>query len=219
MTPCEEMGYKVGDKFEVINEEVGFQSGQVVTLFEDDGSAGPLFKGKNTRFNNADGDGGAYMHIGNVRPVNKSQLTKQLAEAVKKRDKHRAKADKWHGEVERLTGQLEREIEDATGLRCRTETVTDAEIEDLNGEVEDISIPDGVDPDDPATWKEGDVVECVATGDSRDERKLSIGGQYSIQNMDLDDPSKRGELFRIANWWPGIHTGTKFRFVRRPSEG
>ena len=44
MTPCEKLGYKVGDKFEVISHHA-FKKGQVVTLHEDDGTECPLFSG------------------------------------------------------------------------------------------------------------------------------------------------------------------------------
>ena len=44
MTPCEKLGYKVGDEFEVIRHHA-FKKGQVVTLHEDDGTECPLFSG------------------------------------------------------------------------------------------------------------------------------------------------------------------------------
>lgn len=44
MTPCERLGYKVGDEFEVISHHA-FKNGQVVTLHEDDGTECPLFAG------------------------------------------------------------------------------------------------------------------------------------------------------------------------------
>lgn len=44
MTPCEMLGYKVGDEFEVIRHHA-FKKGQVVTLHEDDGTECPLFSG------------------------------------------------------------------------------------------------------------------------------------------------------------------------------
>lgn len=44
MTPCEELGYKAGDEFEVIRHHA-FKKGQVVTLHEDDGTECPLFAG------------------------------------------------------------------------------------------------------------------------------------------------------------------------------
>lgn len=44
MTPCEKLGYKVGDEFEVIRHHA-FKKGQTVTLHEDDGTECPLFAG------------------------------------------------------------------------------------------------------------------------------------------------------------------------------
>ena len=44
ITPCEELGYKAGDEFEVIRHHA-FKKGQVVTLHEDDGTECPLFSG------------------------------------------------------------------------------------------------------------------------------------------------------------------------------
>ena len=44
MTPCERLGYKVGDEFEVIRHHA-FKKGQVVTLHEDDDTECPLFAG------------------------------------------------------------------------------------------------------------------------------------------------------------------------------
>ena len=44
MTPCEKLGYKVGDEFEVISHHA-FRKWQVVTLHEDDGTECPLFAG------------------------------------------------------------------------------------------------------------------------------------------------------------------------------
>lgn len=44
MTPCEELGYKVGDLFEVIPENSNsFSKGSIVKLLEDDKSINPLF--------------------------------------------------------------------------------------------------------------------------------------------------------------------------------
>ena len=42
MTPCEELGYKVGDVFEVIGG-AQFKSGSIVSLTKDDGSDCPAF--------------------------------------------------------------------------------------------------------------------------------------------------------------------------------
>lgn len=43
MTPCEKLGYKVGDKFEVLNTDDGLDVGTIVELVEDDGSVCPTF--------------------------------------------------------------------------------------------------------------------------------------------------------------------------------
>lgn len=66
MTPCEELGYAVGDKFIVLSNTV-FNEGQIVTLYEDDGSASPLFSGEGV-WNNCDGKPGAYLPLGQVAP-------------------------------------------------------------------------------------------------------------------------------------------------------
>lgn len=221
MTPCETEGYKVGDKFEVILDLYGFRKGQVVTLYQDDGSDCPLFKGDNDELNHAEGECGAYMRLGTeVKPISVKSLTQQLADAVKKRDKHRAKLGKWHNEVEWLTGQLERVIEDATGLRFRIETVTDAKIEELNGEIEDISIPDGVDPDDPKTWRERDVIVCVEQ--AAPCHCVTIGEEYLFDGLREYPAGIAASVERDddgdANWCGCPDTGfSKFRFVRRPS--
>ncbi|MGL4757432.1 MAG: hypothetical protein ACRCXB_34195 [Aeromonadaceae bacterium] len=45
MTPCEKLGYKVGDKFNVVTNSDGFDVGTVVEMIDDDGSICPLFRG------------------------------------------------------------------------------------------------------------------------------------------------------------------------------
>ena len=47
MTPCQKLGYNVGDKFVVIIDNLkryNFTKGSIITLYEDDGSDFPLFK-------------------------------------------------------------------------------------------------------------------------------------------------------------------------------
>ena len=47
MTPCQKLGYNVGDKFVVIIDNpkrYNFTKGSIITLYEDDGSDFPLFK-------------------------------------------------------------------------------------------------------------------------------------------------------------------------------
>ena len=64
MTPCEELGYKVGDKFEVIGDHGYFPINSIVTLWRDDGSECPLFKR---------GDDEWYSSLDRVRPLNSTK--------------------------------------------------------------------------------------------------------------------------------------------------
>lgn len=69
-TPCQKLGYKVGDKFEILRgNSDGFSVGTIVSLFKDDGTTMPLFAGENTKFRNACGEAGAYTHLHNVKPI------------------------------------------------------------------------------------------------------------------------------------------------------
>ncbi len=43
-TPCEKLGYKVGDHFVVLNISLYFDKGELVTLYLDDGTTAPLFE-------------------------------------------------------------------------------------------------------------------------------------------------------------------------------
>ena len=48
MTPCEKLGYKVGDKFEVVSDGGSWcKRGDIVVLNEDDGSNCPFFHKEN----------------------------------------------------------------------------------------------------------------------------------------------------------------------------
>jgi hypothetical protein len=78
LTPCQQLGYNVGDKFEVIetdeDELCGFTTGQVVTLFEDDGfTLFPFFQGENSEFSYyLDGGvlvSGAYLFVEKLKPL------------------------------------------------------------------------------------------------------------------------------------------------------
>ena len=49
MTPCEKLGYKVGDRFEVCGRAgYGFELGDIAVLDNDDGSRIPFFTNKKT---------------------------------------------------------------------------------------------------------------------------------------------------------------------------
>lgn len=68
-TPCQKLGYKVGDKFQVLRDLItGFKEGATVTLFKDDGSDNPLFSGE-CYCNCADGAPGAYIDLHFVKPI------------------------------------------------------------------------------------------------------------------------------------------------------
>ena len=71
-TPCEELGYKVGDRFKVVSNKSGvFSIGSLVELYEDDDSRCPLFKLVEgyCEFNNADSCPGAYTAITNMEKI------------------------------------------------------------------------------------------------------------------------------------------------------
>ena len=69
MTPCEKLGYKVGDKFIVVDKSGEmFPPNTIVTLNYDDGSAAPLFSGSSCRYDLAKG-GGAYMNLQRVKKI------------------------------------------------------------------------------------------------------------------------------------------------------
>lgn len=84
MTPCEMLGYKVGDEFEVIRHHA-LKKGQVVTLHEDDGTECPLFAGDGGGAGVFDGVECSFATLNNqVRKIaNKLKPAKQaLADAI-----------------------------------------------------------------------------------------------------------------------------------------
>jgi len=75
MTPCEKLGYKVGDKFEFVGtEHFKFNAGDLLTLIRDDGSRSLLFSSES---------GAAYVYLEKVRKVSALKPAKQaLADAI-----------------------------------------------------------------------------------------------------------------------------------------
>lgn len=75
-TPAQLKGYKVGDKFKVLSDVVGFKEGQFVTLDRDDGSSVPMFKGANDRYTLADGghSEGAFLSLQFVEKVEEPEF-------------------------------------------------------------------------------------------------------------------------------------------------
>ena len=82
MTPCEKLGYKVGDKFKASKSGAWFNVGEEVELGRDDGSNYPYFF--NARMPK-DSDGGWPRHIESVEKISNAKLkpAKQaLADAI-----------------------------------------------------------------------------------------------------------------------------------------
>ena len=78
LTPCEQLGYKVGDKFIVLKTTEGFTKGKTVHLYKDDGTSIPLFEGANTRFALCGGgDSGAFLSLDYVKPFKESNTNQE----------------------------------------------------------------------------------------------------------------------------------------------
>lgn len=80
MTPCEKLGYKVGDKFKVVDGTgVHYAVGSFITLIHDDGSSCPRFNGVHAIFESGD----SYFPLDFVEKVAKLKPAKQaLADAI-----------------------------------------------------------------------------------------------------------------------------------------
>lgn len=87
LTPCEQLGYKVGDKFIVIENCSTFNKGTIIELSMDDGTTGPLFKGNTTGgYPCCDGEEGAYASLRQVKPIKDSD-TNQEEDKMTERNK------------------------------------------------------------------------------------------------------------------------------------
>ena len=98
LTPCEQLGYKVGDKFIVLKTTDGFIKGQTVNLYKDDGTSMPLFKGENTRHNHCNGAQGAWLNFDNVKHIKESNTKEEnkmtevnQQKAINKKPKNKTK--------------------------------------------------------------------------------------------------------------------------------
>lgn len=69
LTPVQEAGYKIGQRFITLFDHVGFRKGQIVILHRDDGSDSPVFSGANDCYTCASGGPGAYLDLRNVKPL------------------------------------------------------------------------------------------------------------------------------------------------------
>lgn len=135
-----------------------------------------------------------------------SDLKHQLAEAIAKRDKRKAKAQKAadkleqaEKEVQRLIAEMESDVESIGGISCKIAEMTKPEI------------PEGVDVGYPPTWQDGDIVVCVEAVAPH----VTQGREYIFDNYDRhcfltikrDDEGDQASL---------DFDSAKFRFVRRP---
>lgn len=169
------------------------------------------------------------LHKPEQQPKPEQQLppTEQLRIAIVKRDKqaekakhHADKLDQRNAEVQRLIGELEREIEEATGLVCILRQKEVGGIPDSSipvGVDVHSDIPEGVDVDDPKTWQAGDVIELVHENHCHwTQKHLTVGNEYVINIIDdYGDGYPRvnvtdDESDLLWSWG-------KFRFVRRPN--
>lgn len=84
-TPAQRLGYRIGDKFIVLEDAAGFKAGEVVEFNRDDGSVAPLFKGPNSRYKLADNheSPGAYMNLDKVKPYKPEQEKEEVTQQFK----------------------------------------------------------------------------------------------------------------------------------------
>lgn len=142
----------------------------------------------------------------NWKPQEKQEpkdLKSQLAQANAKRDKRYKKARKAteklkesEQEVERIIKEIEQEVESIGNLSCHIKEI------DYNE-----GIPDGVDVDDPTTWQEGDIVECV----SWEGVFFTEGKEYEI----IKSENGRPEALDNNDFYTFVDCGV-FRFIKRP---
>ena len=80
MTPCENLGYKVGDKFKVVDGAgVHYAVGSFITLIRDDGTSCPRFNGVHAIYESGD----SFFPLDFVEKVAKLKPAKQaLADAI-----------------------------------------------------------------------------------------------------------------------------------------
>lgn len=72
MTPCQELGYEVGDRFVMKQTNDVFTAGDIIELYEDDHSFNPLFlaiSNKDIAYTLAGGKPGAYVSLDKITPV------------------------------------------------------------------------------------------------------------------------------------------------------
>lgn len=80
MTPCEKLGYKVGDEFTVIEDSYKFVAGSIISLQKDDGTASPYFTNEGVK---DEYPSGVACFLSSIKKVAKLKPAKQaLADAI-----------------------------------------------------------------------------------------------------------------------------------------
>ena len=81
MTPCEKLGYKVGDMFEVIDPEYAtgdLSAGDIIILHRDDGTNAPYFR-KEGKDSNSD-----YAYLEAIKPLRKLDSTLKTGDTIER---------------------------------------------------------------------------------------------------------------------------------------
>src|SRR5690554_3312224 len=180
MTPCEKMGYKVGDKFKVLSSVEGFTEGQEIELYEDDGTDMPLFSGENNYHNHAGGNPGAYFLLSEVEKITSSASERQAKTNTITRLKA-AHAARQAAEAE---------------YQAALQALRDELGEGFKVEAVDAGLEPEEDINDPANWREGDWVVCVddagqdfTTGSTYKLRANCSENWVSVEEDDEGDPN------------------------------
>lgn len=147
----------------------------------------------------------------NWQPEQKD-LKQQLKQAMSNLEKRKAKAQKANEkleeakkEVDRIAAEIEKHYEDIDGVCCSIRFS-----EPINAKAES-DIPDGVDVDDPNTWKCGDIVKCIES----QIHSIPEGSLYTFIKYKHDvlgfilDAGADDIIYASGNI-------EKFRFIRRP---
>ena len=195
MTPCEKMGYKVGDKFKVLASVEGFIEGQEIELYEDDGTDMPLFSGENFYHTHVGGSPGAYFLLSEVEKIT-SSISGQEAKTntiTRLKAAHAARRAAEAGYQAALQA-LREELGDGFMVSEAAEGEPEPE-EDIN---------------DPANWREGDLVRCVEGCEDQFEAgriyKLRADCSESCVSVEEDDEGDPN----------GLHA-SHFEFHSRPA--
>src|SRR5690554_1368778 len=195
MTPCEKMGYKVGDKFKVLSSVEGFTEGQEIELYEDDGTDMPLFSGENIYHNHVGGNPGAYFLLSEVEKITSSASERQakINTITRLKAAHAARRAAEAGYQAALQA-LREELGDGFMVSEAAEGEPEPE-EDIN---------------DPANWREGDLVRCVEGYEDQFEAgriyKLRADCSESWVSVEEDDEGDQN----------GLHA-SHFEFRSRPA--